>query len=248
MVLTVPSNTERLSHVQPCTEPTRCTTDTLIRDRSQHHSLMEQSTRPHRSVAVALSDDRLSRPIGPRELTIMFCDLVDSTPLACQLELEVYHDIIRDFHRTVAKIIEPCGGYLAQYLGDGVLAYFGYPNSLAHEARSAVHSALAILEALGALNRRLRRDYGIHLAARLGIHTGPVFMTAIETQGYPNHLALGPTPNIASRLQQLATPNTIVLSHTTVSRLQGAFACQELGIQSLKGVSTCIPVYQLIPI
>ena len=108
-----------------------------------------------------------------RQLTVLFCDLVDSTVLAGQLDPEELREV-RAYRDTCAKVIARFEGHIAQYLGDGLLVYFGYP--LAHEddAQRAVRAGLGMVEALGQLNTRLGHEWGIHLAVRLGIHTGLV--------------------------------------------------------------------------
>ena len=107
-----------------------------------------------------------------RQLTVLFCDLVDSTVLASQLDPEEWREVVRAYQDTCAKVIARFEGHIAQYLGDGLLVYFGYP--LAHEddAPRAVRAGLGMIEALGQLNTRLEQERGVHLAVRLGIHTG----------------------------------------------------------------------------
>jgi len=109
-----------------------------------------------------------------RQLTVMFCDLVDSTALARQLDPEELREVVRAYQVTCAKVIACFDGHIAQYLGDGLLVYFGYP--LAHEddAQRAVRTGLGIIEALGQLNTGLEQQRGVQLAVRLGIHTGLV--------------------------------------------------------------------------
>src|SRR5262249_49393803 len=109
-----------------------------------------------------------------RQLTVLFCDLVDSTVLASQLDPEDLREVVRAYQETCAKVIARFEGHIAQYLGDGLLVYFGYP--LAHEddAQRAVRAGLGIVEALGQLHTRLSQERGVHLAVRLGIHTGLV--------------------------------------------------------------------------
>jgi hypothetical protein len=109
-----------------------------------------------------------------RQLTVLFCDLVDSTVLASQLDPEDLRAVVRAYQETCAKVIARFEGHIAQYLGDGLLVYFGYP--LAHEddAQRAVRAGLGMVEALGQLNAHLEREQGVHLAVRLGIHTGLV--------------------------------------------------------------------------
>ena len=159
---------------------------------------------------------------------MLFCDLVDSTVLAGQLDPEDLREVVRAYQDTCAKVIARFEGHIAQYLGDGLLVYFGYP--LAHEddAQRAVRAGLGIVEALGQLNTRLGQERGVHLAVRLGIHTGLVVVGDVGGGTRQEQLALGETPNLAARLQGIAAPNTLVISATTFQLLGGFFACQPL--------------------
>src|SRR5215470_11748574 len=181
-----------------------------------------------------------------RHLTVMFCDLVDSTVLASQLDPEDLREVIRAYQATCAEVIQRFEGHIAQYLGDGLLVYFGYP--LAHEddAQRAVRAGLGMLDALGQLTTRLAQERGVHLAARLGIHTGLVVVGEVGGGTRQEQLALGETPNLAARLQGMAAPNTLVISAATFQLLSGFFACQSLGTQSLKGLAQPIEVYQVL--
>jgi class 3 adenylate cyclase len=170
-----------------------------------------------------------------RQLTVLFCDLVDSTMLARQLDPEELRGVVRAYQEVCAKVIARFDGYIAQYLGDGLLVYFGYP--LAHEddAQRAVRAGLGMVEALGQLNTRLRQERGVELAVRLGIHTGLVVVGDMGGGTKQEQLALGETPNLAARLQGIAAPNTLVVSAATFQLLGGFFACQPLGTPLLKG-------------
>ncbi len=181
-----------------------------------------------------------------RQLTVLFCDLVDSTVLASQLDPEELRDVVRAYQDTCAKVIARFEGHIAQYLGDGLLVYFGYP--LAHEddAQRAVRAGLGIIEALGQLNTRLGQERGMHLAARLGIHTGLVVVGDVGGGSRQEQLALGETPNLAARLQGIAAPNTLVISAATMQLLSGFFACQSLGTPLLKGFAQPLEVYQVL--
>ena len=181
-----------------------------------------------------------------RQLTVMFCDLVDSTRLAAQLDPEDLRDVVRAYQAACAEAVRRFGGHIAQYLGDGLLIYFGYP--LAHEddAPRAVHTALAILEAMQQLNSRLERERRVRLAVRLGIHTGLVVVGEIGGGDRQEQLALGETPNIAARLQSLAAPDTVVISAATQQLVQGLFTCDTIGTHALKGVNQPIAVYQVL--
>src|SRR3989441_560128 len=181
-----------------------------------------------------------------RQLTVLFCDLVDSTALASQLDPEDLRDVVLAYQDTCAKVIARFEGHIAQYLGDGLLVYFGYP--LAHEddAQRAVRAGLGMVEALDQLNTRLAQDRGVHLAVRLGIHTGLVVVGEVGGGTRQEQLALGATPNLAARLQGIAAPNTLVISATTFQLLGGFFACQPLGSPPLKGQAQPLAVYRVL--
>src|SRR6266540_706148 len=161
-----------------------------------------------------------------RQLTVLFCDLVDSTRLASQLDPEELRQVVQAYQATGAKVIARFEGHIAQYLGDGLLVYFGYP--LAHEddAQRAVRAGLGILEAMGQLPTSLGPEREVHLAVRLGIHTGLVVVGDVGGGTRQEQLALGETPNVAARLQGLAAPNTLVISAATFQLLGGFFACK----------------------
>jgi class 3 adenylate cyclase len=131
-----------------------------------------------------------------RQLTVLFCDLADSTALAGQLDPEDLREVIRAYQATCAAVIQRFDGHIAQYLGDGLLVYFGYPQAHEDDASRAVRAGLAIVESFATLNTRLERDRGISLAVRVGIHTGLVVVGAMGSGGRHEHLALGETPNI----------------------------------------------------
>ena len=185
-------------------------------------------------------------PAERRQLTVLFCDLVDAPRLAGQLDPEELRGVIHAYHRCCTAVIQRFEGYIAQYLGDGLLVYFGYP--LAHEddAQRAVRAGLGIVEALGPLNARLAQEQGVHLAVRLGIHTGLVVVGEVGGATRQEQLALGETPHIAARLQGVAAPNTLVISAATVPLLGGFFACQPLGTARLKGLTQPLEVYQVL--
>jgi class 3 adenylate cyclase len=181
-----------------------------------------------------------------RQLTVLFCDLVDSTVLASQLDPEELREVVRAYQDTCAKVIARFEGHIAQYLGDGLLVYFGYP--LAHEddAQRAVRAGLGMLEALGQLNTRLGHERGVQLAVRLGIHTGLVVVGDVGGGTRQEQLALGETPNLAARLQGIAAPNTMVISAATFQLLGGFFAYQPLGTPLLKGFAQPLAVYRVL--
>src|SRR5438128_6409890 len=167
-----------------------------------------------------------------RQLTVMFCDLVDSTKLSSQLDPEDYREVVRAYQRVCSEVITRFDGHIAQLLGDGLLVYFGYPQAHEDDAHRAVRAGLGMLAAMEDLNTRLQREQGIQLALRLGIHTGLVVVGAMGGQGRQEQLALGEVPNIASRIEGLAEPNAIMISTDTYRLIQGYFECQALGEQT----------------
>jgi predicted ATPase/class 3 adenylate cyclase len=181
-----------------------------------------------------------------RQLTVLFCDLVDSTALASQLDPEEWREVVRAYQETCAKVIGRFEGHIAQYLGDGLLVYFGYPRAHEDDAPRAVRAGLGMVEAVGQLNTRLAQELGVQLAVRLGIHTGLVVVGEVGGGAKQEQLALGETPNLAARLQGLAAPNTLVISAATVPLLGGFFAYRSLGTQLLKGFVQPLEVYQVL--
>ena len=147
---------------------------------------------------------------------MLFCDLVDSTALASQLDPEDWRAVVRAYQETCAKVIARYEGHIAQYLGDGLLVYFGYPQAHEDDAQRAVRAGLGMVEAMGQLNARLAQERGVQLDVRLGIHTGSGGGGRDGRGDRHEQLALGETPNVAARLQGLAAPHTVVTSAATV--------------------------------
>jgi TOMM system kinase/cyclase fusion protein len=181
-----------------------------------------------------------------RQLTVLFCDLVDSTVLASQLDPEEWRAVVRAYQDTCAKVIARYEGHIAQYLGDGLLVYFGYPQAHEDDVQRAVRAGLGMVEAMGLLNVRLAQEQGVSLAVRLGIHTGLVVVGDVGGGTRQEQLALGETPNLAARLQGIAAPNTLVISAATMPLLGGFFASQSLGTHRLKGFPQPIEVSQVL--
>ena len=153
---------------------------------------------------------------------------------------------MRAYQRTCEEVIQRFDGYIAQYLGDGLLVYFGYPQAHEDDAQRAVRAGLGMLAAIGALNSRLQHAPGIQLAIRVGIHTGLVVIGEMGGAQRQEQLALGETPNIAARIQGTAASNTVVIGHATYRLVQGYFACQALGAQPLKGVVEPVALYRVL--
>ena len=181
-----------------------------------------------------------------RQLTVMFCDRVGSTALSGQLDPEDLREVVRAYQETAAEAIARFEGHIAQYLGDGLLVYFGYPRAHEDDAQRAVYTGLKIIDAMGTLNESLESDKGIRLAVRLGIHTGLVVVGEMGGGDRHEQLALGETPNIAARLEGLADPDTIVISAATAQLVQNTFALEEEEIHSLKGVAEPMSVSRVI--
>ena len=192
--------------------------------------------------------DTLNKPAGveSRQLTILFCDIVGFTSLSEQLESEDLHDIIRLYQEACAEAVNQFGGYLAKYLGDGLLIYFGYPQAHEDDAERAVRAGLQILQSIKELtdfNSRLPNA----LKVRIGIHTGQVMAGEMGVEGARESMAiLGEAPNITSRLLDIALPDTVLISSTTYMLVEGLFNCKDMGMKTLKGVSNQLNVYQVL--
>jgi class 3 adenylate cyclase len=204
-----------------------------------------------------------------RQLTVMFCDLVGSTALSEQLDPEELREVVRAYQATCTNAVQHYAGHLAQHLGDGLLVYFGYPAAHEDDAQRAVRTGLEIIAAMHRLSPSPSQGEGWgegsvvapspdsphpsplskgarELQVRIGVHTGLVVIGEIGSSEKREILALGETPNIAARLQGLAEPDTVVLSTATHRLVVGLFECQDLGRQTLKGISTPLSVYRVV--
>jgi class 3 adenylate cyclase len=169
-----------------------------------------------------------------RQLTVMFCDLVGSTALSARLDPEDLRAVIGAYHRRAAGVIEGAGGFVAKYMGDGVLAYFGYPRADEHDAERGVRAGLALVEAVA----RLDTAAVTGLQVRVGIATGLVVVGDLIGQGAALEQAVvGETPNLAARLQALATPGTVVIAPGTRRLTGGLFDYEDLGAAEIRGVA-----------
>ena len=181
-----------------------------------------------------------------RQLTVMFCDLVGSTDLSGKLDPEDLREVVRAYQETAAEVIERYDGHIAQYLGDGLLVYFGWPRAHENDAERAVYTGLEIPEAIARLNSRLETDYGVNLAVRIGIHTGPVVVGEMGSGDRLENLATGETVNIAARLEGLAQANTAIISPATAQLVQRSFVLEEIGLHELKGVAAPMMLYGVV--
>jgi class 3 adenylate cyclase len=175
-----------------------------------------------------------------RHLTVLFCDLVGSTAIAAQLDPEEWRETVAGYHRTAAEAITRFDGYVAKYLGDGVMAYFGWPAAHDNDAERAVRAGLAIIDAIARLNERPGHA---KLSARVGIDSG----TVVIGQG-AGHVAeiFGDVPNIAARIQAAAEPGTVAITDATQRLISGLFIVEDCGAQALKGIERPLHLYRVV--
>jgi len=178
-----------------------------------------------------------------RQITVMFCDLVGSTAMSSGLDPEDMREVILEYQQAVVREIERMGGHVARYMGDGVLAYFGYPQAHEDDPERAVRAGLAMVDAVS----RLSTPSGERMAARIGISTGLVVVgDLIGEGGSQERAAVGDTPNLAARLQGLAQPNSVVVSPATRRLLGGLFELEDLGLHDLKGISEPVRPWRIL--
>jgi class 3 adenylate cyclase len=171
-----------------------------------------------------------------RQLTVMFCDLVGSTALSARLDPEDLRGIIAAYHRCCTELVERHGGFVAKYMGDGVLAYFGYPQAHEHDAERSVRAGLNLVEGVP----KLATNADSPLQVRVGIATGLVVVGDLIGAGAAQEQAVvGETPNLAARLQALAEPAAVVIAAATRRLTGGLFEYRDLGSVTLKGFGGC---------
>ena len=197
--------------------------------------------RPHTGVpepSVRRSDTSSTPSVSPedraerRQVTVMFSDLVGSTALSARMDPEDLREIISAYQRCVAEIVQRLGGFVAKYMGDGVLIYFGYPEAHEDDAERAVRAGLELVAAVGALKTHAP------LQTRVGIATGLVVVGDLIGSGASQEQAIvGETPNLAARLQGIAEPNRVVVAENTRKLVGNLFELEDLGAQDLKGIS-----------
>jgi class 3 adenylate cyclase/tetratricopeptide (TPR) repeat protein len=182
-----------------------------------------------------------------RQLTVMFCDLVGSTELSRQLDPEELRDINRRYQDTATAAIERYEGYVARYMGDGVLAYFGYPRAHEDDAERSIRAGLDLVEAVANLDGNAEGGEAIELAVRVGIATGPVVVGDIVGEGASQESAVvGETPNLAARLQGIAAPNSVLVASGTHDLEAGRFEFENLGDHELKGIEEPVHAWKVI--
>jgi class 3 adenylate cyclase len=166
-----------------------------------------------------------------RQVTVMFSDLVGSTALSARMDPEDLREVISAYQKSVAETVQRFGGFVAKYMGDGVLVYFGYPQAHEDDAERAVRAGLELVAAVGALKTHAA------LQTRVGIATGLVVVGDLIGSGPSQEQAIvGETPNLAARLQGMAEPNTVVIADGTRKLLGNLFELEDLGARDLKGI------------
>lgn len=181
-----------------------------------------------------------------RQLTVMFCDLVGSAALSARLDPEELREVLRAYQAATEAVVQRFGGTIVQYLGDGVLVYFGTPQAHEDDPRRAALAGLAIVRAMSSVNAQLDPEIEVKLAVRIGIHTGLAVVGAVGVGPNKEQLAVGETPNIAARLQGLAAPDTVVVSEITHRLLAGSIDVRELGSHTLAGFTHAMRVFQVV--
>ncbi len=177
-----------------------------------------------------------------RQLTVMFCDLVGSTALSARLDPEDLREVIAAYHRAVADVVRNFDGFVAKYMGDGVLVYFGYPQAHEDDAERAILAGLGLIEAIGRLDLESAK-----LQTRVGIATGLVVVGDLIGEGSAQEQSVvGETPNLAARLQSLAEPGTIVIGAGTRRLVGGLFEYRALGAVEIKGLAAPVAAWQVL--
>ena len=178
-----------------------------------------------------------------RHLTVLFSDLVNSTQIARGLDPEEWREVVADYQTTVGFEVVRFGGYVAQFFGDGIMAYFGWPEAHDNDAERATRASLAVLHAIDQRNRELSGRYKLKFAVRLGIHSGQVVI--IERDG-KNAEVFGDVPNIASRVQTAAEPDAVFITADTHRLVRGRFVVEERPPQVLKGIEQPQQLYRVV--
>lgn len=182
-----------------------------------------------------------------RFVTVVFCDMVGSTALSEKLDPEEFRDILLAFRETCSGVVSRFGGYLARYIGDALLIYFGFPQAHDQDAQLAVSSALGIVRAVRNLRETLRADIAAHFGVHIGIHTGLVIAGELVSDTTHEASAIvGETPNIAARLQSLAPPDTIYISRATHDLASDYFHCRPLGALRISGLSRPLEAFEVL--
>jgi len=182
-----------------------------------------------------------------RQLTVMFCDLAGSTELSQKLDPEDLREINRAYQDVCKETLETYEGYIARYMGDGVLAYFGYPRAHEDDAERAVLASLDLLRAMKDLNAGTANEHGVELSVRIGIATGPVVVGDLIGEGASQESAVvGETPNVAARLQTLAEPGSVMIAAGTHALAGQRFECEDAGTHAIKGIAEPMRIWRVV--
>jgi class 3 adenylate cyclase/predicted ATPase len=182
-----------------------------------------------------------------RPLTIMFTDLVGSTEMSLRMDAEDLRDIIRGYQISCARVIERFGGFIARYMGDGIMSYFGYPQAHEDDAERAILAGLELVEAVRALDADIGAEKGVRLEVRVGLASGLVVVGDLIGEGVSEERAVvGETPNLAARMQNLADANTVVIDPAAYRLAGDAFKTRDLGVKDVKGSPEPIHVWQVL--
>jgi len=191
----------------------------------------------------AVDDRRHSGSSQRRQLTVMFCDVVGSTRLSRQRDVEAYFSILRAYYDACGPVVERHGGVIVQHQGDGIYVWFGYPVAAEDDATRAVRAGLDLLVVLRRLSASLEAEVGEPLAVRIAVHAGEVLVAAVEHEGGP--LAFGHTPNLAAKLNQAARPDTMVVSGEVLRLVEDRFDLQPRPAVVLPDGSA-VPIYEVL--
>jgi class 3 adenylate cyclase/tetratricopeptide (TPR) repeat protein len=194
-----------------------------------------------------MMDDSHDRTTERRQVTVLFCDIVDSTGLSERCDIEDLREILLEFQAISSRCINNAGGIVVNYIGDGIRAEFGYPLASENEAESAVHAGLSLLRSIQELSERWMAMIQEPLRVRIGLHTGvAVIGRAARSHVHDATEIVGDTPNIATRLQEIGGPNSLVISGETKRLLRDKFSLRPLGMRTLKGLSRKIEVFLVL--
>jgi class 3 adenylate cyclase len=195
---------------------------------------------------LATEEGARSKRAERRQLTVMFCDLVDSTPLAGRIDPEDFRELVQEYQLACDRVIRRLDGWIGHYLGDGIVVYFGFPHTHEDMGLRAVRAGLGILDAMDELNERLEPKLGVRLQVRIGAHTGLAVVGEMGGPGRLEDMALGEAPNVAARVQGVAEPDTVAISGDTLRLVRGHVDVEALGPQTLKGVNRPIDVFRVV--
>ena len=191
--------------------------------------------------AVAVASEGAER----RLMTVLFCDLVGSTQLSVKLDPEEMHEIVQMYQTACGRQVERYDGYVAQYQGDGIVVYFGYPNARSDAAERAVLAGLSMRDAVQRLSEEIAPMWGVELAVRIGIHTGVVVIGEMGASGHTEWMALGDAPNIAARVQGEAGKNEVMITEATARLAANRFAVDSRGAPEMKGIAERLELFSV---